>query len=669
MDFFQAQDDARKKTKLLVFYYAMAVIIITLAVYAAVTVGFVYYEMKTKPSASIDSALLFDPMRFVFTVLGVGITIGLGSLYKVMSLRSGGSAVAESLGGERIDRSTKDHKRKMLLNVVEEMAIASGVPVPEVYILKQEAAINAFAAGWGAEDAVIAVSAGALNELSRDELQGVVAHEYSHVLYGDCRMNIRLMGVLFGIMMLSVFGRIMRMAIGGGGRRRGGMVYVGGSRRRSSSSGKGGGGAIIIAILIVIVLVTIIGYIGTFFGRLIQAAISRQREYLADAAAVQFTRNPEGIAGALKRISVNTYQSAMIHPNASEAAHMFFADGIERSFSAAMSTHPPLEKRILAIQPNWDGKFDSVKKKAPPPAAEPVKKEAAPGTKAAGFPIGTGSTGMEKLQGIVVLGAIGSMSTENLDTARQITSSIPEDLDARMRQSDGASYAIIALLLVDNTEDDASQAAIIREYLEGDDVAAVEEIEKQIAAIPRKTRLAIMELATTTLTQVAEFERDGFYELIDKLIRADDKVTPYEYCMRRILRERLKRGQAIPSAKAELAYNQVDDELGRSISLVLSFVARAASGNKSGEELVQQSLQGLYLLMQKVKWTGGDEPGLDDLDEAFDQLKLSSFAIRSQFLRAVVSCIKEDGELSAAEAEMLRMFGLSLDCPIPPLGI
>ncbi|MEX0321326.1 MAG: M48 family metallopeptidase [Puniceicoccaceae bacterium] len=667
MDFFQAQDDARKKTKVLVFYYAMAVIIITLAVYAAVTVGFVYYQYQTKPSAAIDAALLYDPIRFLLVVAGVGATIGLGSLYKVMTLRSGGSAVAESLGGERVDRSTKDPKRKMFLNVVEEMAIASGVPVPEVYILKQEAAINAFAAGWSAEDAVIAVSAGALNELSRDELQGVVAHEYSHVLYGDCRMNIRLMGVLFGIMMLSVFGRIMRIAIGGGRRRRGGMVYVGGSRRRSSSSGKGGGAAII-AVIIVIVLVTIIGYIGTFFGRLIQAAISRQREYLADAAAVQFTRNPEGIAGALKRIAVNTYKSELLHPNASEAAHMFFADGIERSFSAALSTHPPLEQRIRAIQPNWDGKYEAAKKKSKPARTE-AKKDLAQEKASAAFPIGAGGSGMEKLQGMVVLGAIGSMSTENLDTARQITSSIPDDLDARMRQSDGASHAIIALLLVDNTEDDVKQAEIIRQYLEDEDVQAVEEVEKQIATMPRKGRLAVMELATTTLTQVAEFEREGFYDLIDSLIRADDKVTPYEYCMRRILRERLKRGQGIPSGKAGLSYSQVDDELGRSISTVLSFVAQASSGSKSGEELVQGSLEGLYLLMHKVQWLGDETPGLDVLDEAFDQLKLSSFAIRSQFLRAVVACIKEDGELSAAEAEMLRMFGLSLDCPIPPLGI
>ncbi len=667
MDFFQAQDNARKKTKVLVFYYAVAVLIITLAVYAAITVGFAYFELKTKPSASVDAALLWNPLRFLYTVVGVAATIGLGSLYKVMSLRSGGSAVAESLGGERIDRSTSDPKRKMLLNVVEEMAIASGVPVPEVYILKQESAINAFAAGWSAEDAVIAMSAGALHELSRDELQGVVAHEYSHVLHGDCRMNIRLMGVLFGIMMLSVFGRIMRIAIGGGGRRRGGMVFVGG-RRRNSSSGKGGGAAII-AIIIVIVLVTIIGYIGTFFGRLIQAAISRQREYLADAAAVQFTRNPEGIAGALKKIAVNTYQSALVHPNASEAAHMFFADGIERSFSAALSTHPPLDVRIRAIEPNWDGKYDSVKKKKSRPAREATKKDVAPGKASAAFPIGTGSTGMEKLQGMVVLGAIGTMSTENLDTAKQITSSIPDSLDAKMRQSDGASHAIIALLLVDNTEDDAKQAEFIREYLEDEDVQAVEAIEKQIAGLAREGRLAIMELSTTTLTQVAEFEHQGFYELIDKLIHADDVVTPYEYCMRRILRERLKRGQGIPSGKAGLSYSQVDEEQGRSISLVLSFVAQASSSSKSGEELVQHSLEGLYLLMQNVQWTGSEIPALDELDAAFDQLKLSSFAIRAQFLRAVVACIKEDGELSPAEAEMLRMFGLSLDCPIPPLGI
>ena len=276
---------------------------------------------------------------------------------------------------------------------------------------------------------------------------------------------------------------------------------------------------------------------------------------------------------------------------------------------------------------------------------------------------------MEKLQGMIVLGAIGTMSTGNLDTARQITSSIPESLDAKMRQSDGASHAVIALLLVDNAEDDVKQAAIVREFLEEEDVAAVEEAEKQIKALPREGRLAVLELATTTLTQVPEFDGDGFYELLDKLIHADEKITPYEYCIRRILRERLKRGQEIPSGKATIRHSQVNDELGEAISLILSFVAQASSSSKGGDELIRLALNELYLLVQKVQWTGGGIPGLDALDEAFDQVKSSAFAIRAQFLRAVVACINEDGELSPSEAEMLRMISLSLDCPVPPLGI
>ena len=213
MDFFQAQDNAIRKTKRLVFFYAVAVVCIVVAVYLAVTVGVFTYHSLMRPEgaayAVMDRVELVDAGRIAWTAIAVVLLVGLGSIYKTLALRGGGAAVATSLGGERVDRSTRDHKRKQLLNVVEDMAIASGVPVPEVYILNHEASINAFAAGWGMDDAVIAVSAGALDKLSRDELQGVVAHEYSHVLYGDCRLNIRLMGVLFGIMMLSIFGRIM----------------------------------------------------------------------------------------------------------------------------------------------------------------------------------------------------------------------------------------------------------------------------------------------------------------------------------------------------------------------------------------------------------------------------------------------------------------------------
>lgn len=664
MDFFEAQDEAQRKTKRLVFYYLVAVVLIAVAVYGAVTLGIVVFHglarsegMAQGPPVEVP---LWDLSRFLGAAGGVILVVGLGSLYKVLSLRGGGEAVAKSLGGERVDRSTGDGRRRQLLNVVEEMAIASGVPVPEVYILTGEDSINAFAAGWGRDDAVIAVSAGALRELSRDELQGVVAHEYSHILHGDCRLNIRLMGILFGIMMLGVFGQIMRVTMGLGGRRRGAVIVAGGSRR--GGGGKGNGGALIIAVILVIVLVTIIGYVGMFFARLIQAAISRQREYLADAAAVQFSRNPEGISGALKKIGGHADKGVLEHGNAAEAAHMFFADGLRQSFSSAFSTHPPLEERIQRLDPAWDGSTPPPEEAAPAaPAAVSPGPASATGTGEAG------PAGRSMIEGMAILGAVGTMSAGNLHTAKGILSAIPEALDTRMRETDGARNAVAALLVADNEADDAGQMALLGEAL---GTGAAEEIRSFTASIrnlPRGARLGILELATTTLAHEAEFERKPFFSLMTRLVQADERMSFYEFCIRRITRERLQRKTGAGGSDTGIRHLKVGPAVAKAAGTVLSVIAREAAGRERAGSVMKKALKGQGLLREKVGYIDGEESSPKALDEALDLLRESAYAIRAEVLRTAVFCIREDGQLSPAEAEALRALSLSLDCPLPPL--
>ena len=231
-----------------------------------------------------------------------------------------------------------------MINVVEEMALASGVPVPPVYLLPEEQGINAFAAGYSPSDAVVAVTRGTAEQLSRDELQGVVAHEFSHILNGDMRLNIRLIGVLHGILLLGLIGRFLLRS-----------GYYSGHRRNS----KDNSGAVLLVMGLVLL---VLGFVGSVCGNLIKAALSRQREYLADASAVQFTRNPGGIAGALKRIGAAVMGSSLKHSNASEMSHMYFSQGVWEGFTGMMATHPPLPKRIRALEPNWDGKFPTTPK-------------------------------------------------------------------------------------------------------------------------------------------------------------------------------------------------------------------------------------------------------------------------------------------------------------------
>lgn len=346
MDFFEAQEYARKRTKYLVLLFALAVLAISISIYFVV-IGSEFYFFSSKASKEQGFAL-WQADRLLYAFLGVGLIVAGCSFSKIAALKSGGGAVARSAGGRPVNSATSDPDERKLLNIVEEMSIASGVPMPEVYVLEEEG-INGFAAGFQPADAAIAITRGCIRSLNRDELQGVVAHEFSHILNGDMRMNIRLCGVLFGILAIAVAGRVVL------GFTSDAAFYSSSRRRRSSDNNSGGG--IIIAVMLISFAIMAIGYIGVVFGRLIQSAISRQREFLADAAAVQFTRNPESIGGALKKIGGSSMRGRIQNPHAEELAHCFFANALKSNFGGAFATHPPLQERIQAIEPNWDGKF------------------------------------------------------------------------------------------------------------------------------------------------------------------------------------------------------------------------------------------------------------------------------------------------------------------------
>ena len=335
MDFFASQELARRKTKWLIFYFILAVICMIAGIYLVVVLALAT-QTKGDQAVAIN---LFDPVILGIVALSVISVVGCGSLYKVAELRGGGESVASMLGGRRLPPNSRDPAERRILNVVEEMALAAGTPVPPVFII-DEPGINAFAAGYTVDDAVIGINRGTIETLNRDELQGVVAHEFSHILNGDMRMSIRMIGVLHGIQLLALIGfYILR-----------GGAY--GSAVRSNRDNKGAGWIILVAIGVIV-----IGAIGLFFARIIKASVSRQREYLADASAVQFTRNPDGIAGALKMIGASQYGSVMESPQAEVASHMFFASMFKTNFGGLFATHPPLDKRIRQIEPRFDGDF------------------------------------------------------------------------------------------------------------------------------------------------------------------------------------------------------------------------------------------------------------------------------------------------------------------------
>lgn len=331
MDFFQRQVKAKQRTKLLVAYFVIAVMCIIAAIYVAAVLIFHYTGYGRSPEAPMPELTFWDPQLLLYVVLGTLGVVVIGSVYKTLALAKGGSSVAESLGGQLVSTEPGNPDERRLCNIVEEMAIAAGVPIPKIYVLPDEQGINAFAAGHTPEDAAIGVTHGSLTLLSRDELQGVIGHEFSHILNGDMRLNLRIMGIIFGIVCLSVIGRV--------------LIYSRGGRGRQGAN----------PLMFLGLALIVIGAIGLIFGRLIQAALSRQREFLADASSVQFTRNPAGLSGALQKIG--GAGSRIDSPHAGETSHMFFSNGLAKPFLGAFATHPPLDERIRAIDPAWDGKF------------------------------------------------------------------------------------------------------------------------------------------------------------------------------------------------------------------------------------------------------------------------------------------------------------------------
>ncbi|MFI4979519.1 MAG: M48 family metallopeptidase, partial [Nevskiales bacterium] len=419
MDFFQQQAKVRSHSRGLLLLFLLAVLgivgAIDLVVLAAL--GFSHHSPQAQPLAVLPI--------LTGTSLAVLAVIALSTLYRIAALSGGGATVAKELGATLVSPDTHDPAQRRLRNVVEEIAIASGVAVPQIFLLEQESGINAFAAGYSPSDAVVTVTRGALDKLSRDELQGVIAHEFSHILNGDMRLNIRLMGLLFGILVLGIIG--------------GKVLQYGPSDR------KGGG-----AILAIALGLFAIGYIGVFFGRLIKAGVSRQREYLADASAVQFTRQTEGIAGALKKVAGIAGGSKLNNTHGEEVAHMLFGDGI--GYSALFATHPPLLKRIKTLDPNFNplqlaelGKTWNEPDYAPEDEERPLLSDFAGGGPGPA-PAARVSAGAA-MAPAALIASVAQPQAAHYDCAAALRQALPPDLLAAAHDSERAIDLVFALLL------------------------------------------------------------------------------------------------------------------------------------------------------------------------------------------------------------------------------
>jgi Zn-dependent protease with chaperone function len=631
VDFFEAQSAAHRRTGVLVGLFGLAVLAIIAVVYAVAHAG------VGPRTATIDPILLIQ------VVVGVGLVIALGSAIRTASLRRGGPAVAELLGGRRVPSDTREPAERKLINVVEEMSIAAGTPVPAVYVLDGEDGINAFAAGYTTHDAAVAVTRGTLRSLTRDELQGVMAHEFSHILNGDMRLNIRLMGVLYGILLLAVVGR--------------GIVHLGprgGSRRRDS-----GGGAWVALLGLTLLLV---GYIGVFFGKIIKAAVSRQREYLADAAAVQFTRNPHGITGALKKIGGQAHGSRIDDHHAEELSHMFFANGLRGSLFGVLATHPPLEARIRRLDPAWDGSWAT----PPPPAgAEPVpgvadwRGAAAPPPAAAAPSVMTPGA---------LMASIGAPTAEHLAYAAALLARFPEALTQAVHDPVESRALILALVSAGSGTGaeplGAAESGALRGYGGEELERRVESLVPLVRAQGADAPLALLDLALPALLHLSPEEAERFREAVERLIRADGRVRPFDFALAHTLARRLQ----ADDRQAERSRSPSGAALRVEAAALVSAVAWAGSGDDAAaaQAAFEEGARRLPPSSEPLRLQEPAAVGLPRLDTALSALEGASPRLRRMVLEAAAECAAHDGRLHTKEAELLRAIAEALDCPIPP---
>jgi Zn-dependent protease with chaperone function len=649
MDFFEGQDLARRRSTQLTLLFSLAVVGVCAAVYALALL--VWHGLFAGPGAAVITGRYdaieplgfraWQPEVFFWSVGSTLLLISLGTLYKSAQLRSGGGAVAQALGGRRVDPASTVPEERRLLNVIEEMAIASGTPVPEVYLLDQEIGINAFAAGKTPSDAAIGVTRGTVQLLARDELQGVIAHEFSHIFNGDSRLNLRALGLLHGVFLVALLGRLIL-------------------RGARYSSRKEGAGGVTIGLGLLL-----IGSIGVFFGRLIQAAISRQREILADASAVQFTRDPDGLAGALKKIGGLATGSYLKVPQADEASHMFFSNGVRRLplFSSLFRTHPPLEERIVRLQPHWDGEFPEVQLPSIGAGLGEQAQEQASGEQEPSL-----SGFVERPSAAEVRQAlehIGQPRPEEIVAARGMHAGVQESWVAAAREQREAQALVFGLLLGRDRAQARQEAAVLERRTDARTVALAERFAEETRGRPSAEKIALVDIAIGTLRGLSAPEYRRFIDAMDAMIRRDGRVDLFEYAISACIRRHLGR-YFDHLGQTPIRFRKLKDLL-PDTELLLSTLARlGARSDEQAQRAFEAAAQALGLGPATLSFRPPAECTLQAVELALLRYDAATPALKKSLMRACGASVIADERVSDREAELIRVIGDSIDCPVPP---
>ncbi len=614
MNFFEHQELARRNTRVLVLLYALAVVAVAAAVSAVAAGAWLVAQAQHAPVpptlAAVPASLWWGA---ALGTLAVILTV---TAVQTLRLGSGGETVARMAGGQEVTPETHDPLERRLLNVVEEMAIASGVRVPKVYVLPGEPAINAFAAGSDPSNAVVAVTRGTLETLNRDELQGVIGHEFSHLLHGDMRLNLRMMGVLAGIVFLGALGAfVMRGAGHAGGRRQGAA-----------------------AVLAVGLGLFVVGYTGLFFARLIKSAVARQREFLADASSVQYTRNPEGLAGALDQVGASGRGTLIANRFAEDMSHMYFGDSVRLRLASLYATHPPLEERIRRVLPGFDPARYRASRVEPAAAeaGDDRRRQAAAALLATMAAASRGQRADDTSQAWghtpqAAAALVGQVDPGKVQVAQRLLDALPADMRTALREPAGAREVVLQM------------------------------VSRRPGAgrLPPALRLPVLDMALPALKRMDDAERGSFLASVEGVVRADRRLTLHEFVLLAMLRSQLAPKPRVAAVRASLAAR-------RSAATVLLTLIALASGNEPREAFEAGAAQ--------LGFAGAELPGretltLEAVQGSLDALRDLSPADQQRLVAGLFAAATADGRIRLGEAELLRLVGAVLECPLPPFFV
>ncbi len=642
MDYVQAQDNARRKTWRLVLLFCAAVVGLILLTNLLVAVVVGLHSSHLYPSMGEMLRHSFNAHGLAISTIVVLMVAG-ASAYKYIALSAGGRTIAEALGGRQIPASTQVLEERRLLNLVEEMALAAGMPVPPVYLLPEQG-INAFAAGRSPDDAVIGVTQGAMRLLSRDEMQAVIGHEFSHILNGDSRLNLNLIAILHGILFIGLVGYGLLRS----------MRY--GRVSRSNSRGSGTAGILLLGVGLII-----IGYAGTFFGKLIKAGVSRQREYLADAAAVQFTRNPSGMAGALKKIGAHTAGSHLEATHAEEAAHLFFGQAITSHAQSLFATHPPLPKRILAVEPGWDGKF-------PPLAAAnlaPASTSSGAAISAlhqAGTPQQVAATTTTALTTpALITAAVGTLNDNSVASTRTVLAQLPQVLLDAAHETYSACALIYAMLLSTDSQIQREQLSQVAIAPDANMASTTAKLQPELAPQSASQRLLLLSMAMPALKGLSSTQYQQFVSTCIALIRADKSIDLFEWVLHRLLVKELK--PFFETVQPPRITHREIAPLADAANELLSALARKGHGDAQ-----QAHAAGLatLALTSPLPFISSTDENFSRLGKALNSLRGLHPLAKPNLLKACAEVALADNKVSQDQWALLQGVAASLDCPLPP---